>query len=279
LVVSYPDASILRKQVPLEDVGFLVLEHSQITLTNGLLACCESLQVAVITCDNKHMPVGLYLGLSGHSLHNERLRVQLGISTPLQKQLWQQTVKAKINNEAFLLSQLGIGNKKMLYWASKVQSGDTKNHEARAAAYFWKEVFPIQDFTRERYGQFPNNLLNYGFAILRAVCARALVGCGLLPSIGLHHANKYNAYCLADDVMEPYRIYVVSIVCELLATSTTRDGDLLKEDKLALLKVMTLDVIIDQQNTTLLHAMTRTCVSLFECMEGKRKRILYPSYA
>ena len=192
---------------PIEDIGVVVLDHKQITITSGVLEALLENNCAIITCDCKSMPVGLMLPLCGNTTQNERFRDQLDASLPLKKQLWQQTVKMKIENQATVLSKSrNCEIKNMRVWANDVRSGDPDNLEARAAAYYWKNLFPkIEGFTRDREGIPPNNLLNYGYAILRAVVARGLVSSGLLPTLGIHHHNRYNAYCLADDIMEPYR--------------------------------------------------------------------------
>lgn len=164
----------------------------------------------------------------------------------------------------------------MLFWASEVKSGDTENHEARAAAYFWSKLFPqIPDFRRDREGMPPNNLLNYGYAILRATVARALVGSGLLPTLGIHHHNRYNAYALADDVMEPYRPFVDRLVCGILA-----DGEdfteLSKSIKARLLAVPTLDVVIGEKRNPLMVAVGQTTASLAKCYAGTARKVDYP---
>lgn len=198
------------RTIPIEDIGVVVLDNKQITLTHGVLESLLGNSCAVITCDSNHLPVGLLLPLDGNTTQSERFREQIDASIPLKKLLWQQTVKAKIENQAALLkSARGEVVKNMLVWANDVKSGDPDNYEARAAAYYWKLLFPqVDGFTRERGGEAPNSLLNYGYAILRAVVARSLVVSGLLPTLGIHHHNRYNAYCLADDIMEPYRPFV-----------------------------------------------------------------------
>ena len=216
LVVNYPNNESIHKTVPIEDIGFVVLEHAQITISTRLLEKLVTNNAAIINCNAQHMPIGLLMPLSGHSEQNERLRAQLNSSIPLRKNLWQQTIQAKINNQAAVLKERNIAIQNMQHWSKQVTSGDVLNHEARAAAYYWKNIFDIEDFTRRQQGEHPNNLLNYGYAILRAICARALVSSGLLPTLGIHHANKYNAYCLADDIMEPYRPYVDGLVCEIM---------------------------------------------------------------
>ena len=181
---------------PIEDIGVVVLDHKQITITSGVLEALLENNCAVITCDCKSMPVGLMLPLCGNTTQNERFRDQLDASLPLKKQLWQQTIKMKIENQATVLSKSrNCEIKNMRVWANDVRSGDPDNLEARAAAYYWKNLFPkIEGFTRDREGIPPNNLLNYGYAILRAVVARGLVSSGLLPTLGIHHHNRYNAW-------------------------------------------------------------------------------------
>jgi len=204
--------------IPIEDIGVMVLDHKQITITHGLMEALLVNNTALITCDSSRMPVGLLLPLSGNTLQSERFNAQLEASLPLRKQLWQQTIQCKIENQAYVLKTMrGAVVKNMKVWAGDVKSGDSDNLEARAAAYYWKNMFPtIPDFTRGREGVPPNNLLNYGYAILRAIVARALVGSGLLPTFGIHHHNRYNAYCLADDIMEPYRPFVDKLVVEIV---------------------------------------------------------------
>ena len=177
---------------------------------------------------------------------------------------------------AQLLAERGIAHQNMLYWAREVTSGDVKNHEARAAAYYWRHLFDIQEFNRYRGGAAPNNLLNYGYAILRAVTARALVGSGMLPTLGIHHRNKYNAYCLADDIMEPYRPYVDATVCDIMGTEDDYKT-LSTSIKRQLLSIPVLDVLIDGNKSPLLVAMSRTTNSLQECYAGISRKLLYPN--
>ena len=202
---TLPDGFKQQSEVtkPIEDLGVVVLDNKQITITSGVLEALLENNCAIITCDSKSMPVGLMLPLYGNTTQNERFRQQLDASLPLIKQLWQQTVRMKIENQAAVLKKCaGEEVKCMTIWAADVKSGDSDNLEARAAAYYWKNLFKIKGFTRDREGIPPNNLLNYGYAILRAVVARGLVASGLLPTLGIHHHNRYNAYCLADDIMD-----------------------------------------------------------------------------
>lgn len=261
---------------PIEDIGVVVLDNKQITITSGALETLLENNCAVITCDSKSMPVGLLLPLYGNTTQNERFRQQLSASIPLMKQLWQQTIKAKIYNQASLLDACtNEENKCMKIWATEVKSGDSDNLEARAAAYYWKRLFPIEGFTRDRNGMPPNNLLNYGYAILRAVMARALVSSGLLPTLGIHHHNRYNAYCLADDIMEPYRPYVDRLVYNMIQSNPDYQ-ELNKSIKAQLLSVPTLEVIIAGKRSPLMVAVSQTTASLYKCFSGELRRIVYP---
>lgn len=175
-----------------------------------------------------------------------------------------------------------------MVWAGDVKSGDSDNLEARAAAYYWKNMFPeISDFTRGRDGIPPNNLLNYGYAILRAVVARALVGSGLLPTFGIHHHSRYNAYCLADDIMEPYRPFVDKLVIEIVNThgisqshpaNSNTSLELTKELKVELLNIPVLDVQINGQRSPLMIAVGFTTASLAKCYAGELRKIAYPEF-
>lgn len=262
---------------PVEDIGVVVLSHKQITITSGALEALLENNCAVITCDSKSMPIGLLLPLVGNTTQSERLRNQLDASQPLRKQLWQQTIQCKIRNQAVILSQCTDAETKcMQVWANNVRSGDPENLEARAAAYYWKNLFGhIPGFIRDREGVAPNNLLNYGYSILRAVVARSLVASGLLPTLGIHHHNRYNAYCLADDIMEPYRPYIDRLVYDI----TEQYGDdieLSKDIKAELLSIPTLDVVIGGKRSPLMVAASQTTASLYKCFSGELRKIAYP---
>ena len=275
LVVSYPEQDKESKQVPIEDIGIVVLEHQQITISHSAINKLQENTVALLQCNSQHMPNGLMLPLSGHTEHSERFQQQLAASLPLKKNLWQQTIRAKIFNQAQLLALRDIAHQNMLHWSKEVQSGDVQNHEARAAAYYWDNLFALDDFKRGRFDPGPNPLLNYGYAILRAVCARALVSSGLQPIMGIQHKNKYNAYCLADDIMEPYRPYVDQLVCYIVDNHDDHE-ELTPELKQYLLKIPTLDVVIENKKSPLLVAMSRTSNSLYECFAGHSRKLLFP---
>ena len=265
---------------PIEDIGVVVLDNKQITITQGALEALLENNCAVITCDSKHLPVGLLLPLVGNTTQNERFRDQLDASQPLRKQLWQQTMQYKIRNQAAVLNKCSNAETKcMQVWANDVRSGDPDNYEARAAVYYWKNLFGhIPDFIRDRDGVPPNNLLNYGYAILRAVVARSLVASGLLPTLGIHHHNRYNAYCLADDIMEPYRPYVDQLVYDITEQYGV-DVELSKDIKAELLSIPTLDVVISGKRSPLMIAASQTTASLYKCFSGELRKIAYPEMA
>lgn len=266
---------------PIEDIGIVVLDNKQITITQGLLESLLENNSAVITCDNRSMPVGLMLPLCGNSVQSERFRDQIDASLPLKKQLWQQTIKAKIHNQATVLAACtGKEVKNMRRWENDVKSGGPDNLEGRAAAYYWKTLFSdfdeLKDFTRDRDGIYPNNILNYGYAILRAVVARALVSSGMLPTLGIHHHNRYNVYCLADDIMEPYRPYVDEIVFAIVKEFDGKEQDMTKDIKAKLLSIPTTEVVINGKRSPLMVAASQTTASLYRCFNGELRRIAYP---
>ena len=266
------------KKVPIEDIGVVVLDHKRITITQGALAALLDNNVAVITCDEQRMPSGLMLPLSGNTTQSERFRHQIDASLPLKKQLWQQTIQYKIlNQRAVLKSSRRLKCSNMEVWAKEVKSGDTENLEGRAAAYYWQNLFgEIDGFRRSRDGVPPNNLLNYGYAILRAVVARALVGSGMIPTLGIHHHNRYNAYCLADDIMEPYRPYVDKLVVEMV-DSGMDISKLTTDIKSKLLSIPILDVVINGKRNPLMIGVGITTASLYKCYSGELRKIAYPT--
>ena len=272
------DKRMTERTIPIEDIGVVVLDNRHITFTTGAMEALLENNAAVITCDSRSMPVGLMLPLCGNTLQNERFRDQIDASLPLRKQLWQQTIRQKITNQEIVLKKYTETETRcMKVWAEDVRSGDTENHEARAAAYYWKNLFPeIPNFVRGREENPPNNLLNYGYAILRAVIARALVGSGLLPTLGIHHHNRYNAYCLADDIMEPYRPYVDELVVQLIRQNYNYT-ELNKELKAKLLSIPVLDVCIEGKRSPLMIAASQTTASLARCFRGETRILSYPT--
>lgn len=271
----------LRQQgvrtIPIEDIGVVVLDHKQITITQALMAELLDNNCAIITCDDRHHPVGLYLPLDGHNLQSERFREQINASEPLRKQMWQQTIISKILGQAFVLNTQHVENQNMLAWAKSVRSGDTDNMEGRAAAYYWRNVFVDPHFVRGQEGEPPNNLLNYGYAIVRAMVARALVSAGLLPTLGIHHHNHYNAYCLADDIMEPYRPFVDMAVIDMRQRYADI-SQLTTDMKRDLLSISTADVLIEGKRSPMMIAIQTTANSVQRCFSGESRKIIYPDW-
>ncbi|HAG17231.1 MAG TPA: type II CRISPR-associated endonuclease Cas1 [Bacteroidales bacterium] len=277
LVITFADKQKEEVKIPIEDIGVVILDAFRLTISQTLISKLLENNVALITCDERHHPQGLMLNLVGNTLQQERFGDQINASLPLKKNLWQQTIKAKIHNQAILLAMNGIPIENMKYWESSVNSGDPENYEARAAAYYWKNLFKDfqDDFVRGRFEAEPNNLLNYGYAVLRAIVARSLVASGLLPTLGIHHHNRYNAYALADDIMEPYRPFVDKIVLEIIEKHPSID-ELTPELKKELLQIPVLDIFIDGQSSPLLVGMQQTTASLASCFSGEVRKIKYP---
>ena len=263
------------KTIPIEDTGIVILDNKQITITQGLMESLLENNCALITCDSKRMPTGLMLPLAGNTIQTERFKSQIEASLPLKKQLWQQTIEAKISNQAAVLKYVtGELHNNMLKWAGSVKSGDTENMEARAAVYYWKTVFDDEFFTRDNDSDGRNGLLDYGYAILRAIVARALVGAGLIPTLGIHHHNRYNAYCLADDIMEPYRPYVDKLVLDILAEDSC--ATISQSVKTKLLGLPVTEVVINEHRSPLMLAVSQTVSSLVKCYRGESRRLIYP---
>lgn len=277
LVIELKDSDT-PQSAPIEDIGLIILDHQQITITQALMAKLLANNTALITCDDTHHPTGLLLSLDGNSLQSQKFQAQIEASAPLKKQLWQQTVATKIENQAAMLDFRREENKLLLRLSENVKSGDSENAEAQAAVYYWKKVFPeFLNFRRERHGPPPNNLLNYGYAILRALVARSLVGSGLLPTLGIFHRNQYNAYCLADDIMEPFRPFVDFTVYQIIRNNGS-NLEMTPAMKKSLLQLPAMDVMMENKKTPLINAVQRTTASLAKCFEGSVRKILYPKF-
>lgn len=264
----------LRKGViPIEDIGFLVIDHQETYMSLPAMNALIDNNAAVIICGRNHLPNGLFLNLNSHHIQQELFKNQIEASSPLKKQLWQQTIIEKIKNQGILLEKITGKKNQFEFLASKVLSGDTSNMEGVAAQHYWKSFFE-QEFKRERFGDYPNNFLNYGYALLRAATARALSGSGLLNTLGIHHKCKYNAFALADDIMEPFRPMVDQKVYELM--QTYEEQELNTVLKAALLEVLTQTVYFKEEKSPLMVALQKTASSLQQCYSGDRKKIKYP---
>lgn len=274
MVVELQDTT---RTVPIEDIGVVLLDNKQITITHALIDALLENNVAIVTSNDKHLPVGLMLPLDGNTLQSERFRAQIDASEPLRKQMWQQTVTAKILGQTSVLQTKGIECGNMVAWAKTVRSGDADNLEGRAAAYYWRNVFGNKDFIRDQEGLPPNNLLNYGYSIVRAMMARALVAAGLLPTLGIHHHNRYNAYCLADDIMEPYRAFVDREVLNIYNEQVVLEN-ITTQQKIRLLGLTTSDVQIAGHRSPMMLAMQTTAQSVQKCFAGEARKIIYPEW-
>lgn len=271
------DGTEVVKTIPIEDVGLVVLDSPQITLTNALMEALLENNCAVVTCDSLHLPVGLFLPLYGNKVQAERFTDQVEASLPLKKQLWQQTMQSKIRNQAAVLKYVtGDTARNMLVWADSVRSGDPENMEARAAAFYWKNVIKDNPAFVRGMDDMTNVMLNYGYSVVRAVVARALVGVGLIPTLGIHHHNRYDAYCLADDIMEPYRPYVDKLVIDLIDSEGVPER-LDTTVKRKLLELLVQEVVIDGVRRPLMLAVNQTAVSLQKCFAGELRKLEYPS--
>ncbi|PKP21230.1 MAG: type II CRISPR-associated endonuclease Cas1 [Bacteroidetes bacterium HGW-Bacteroidetes-21] len=277
LIASYLEENSERS-VSVEDIGLAILDHPQITITHGLMNALIDNNAAVLWCDSHHLPNGMMLPMSTNQVFTKKLQIQLEVTEPLKKQMWKQTIQAKIRNQAMLLERLGKDAGLLYALIEKVTSGDTTNIEGQAAAWYWKKLFEFDEtFRRKRFGVPPNNMLNYGYAIIRAVAARSLVASGCLPAVGIHHRNQYNAFCLADDIMEPYRIYCDVAVIDYLCEHGAIENEILQaEHKKLLLQLPACDVIIDDEKSPLMVAMQRTTASVMKCFEGETRKIQYP---
>lgn len=272
MVIKMKDDPDFMRTIPVEDIGFILLENQQISITLPLLNALADNNAAVIVCTDKMMPNAMLLNLDSNSVQGERYRDQINASEPLKKNLWKQTVEAKIRNQAALLDKLDKdGSQLKPYWQN-VKSGDTDNREGIAAKIYWDALFG-DDFMRYRSGVSPNEMLNYGYTVLRAAVTRSLMGSGLFPSFGIYHRNRYNAFPLADDIMEPYRPYVDEIVFDLYANG---EQELNKDVKAELLKLLYVDTVFDKVTRPLDLGLSVTTSSLAKCFSGDQKKILYP---
>lgn len=259
--------------IPIEDIGFIVIDHNETYISIPALNKLTNNNCACIICDGKHLPNGMFLNLNSHHIQQELFKNQIDASMPLKKQLWQQTIIEKIKNQGRLLETITKSKNQFDYLSSKVLSGDTSNMEGVAANFYWKSFFET-DFKRERFGDYPNNFLNYGYAILRAATARALSGSGLLNTLGIHHKSKYNAFALADDIMEPFRPIVDEAVYYIMQHYD--EQELNTDIKSILLETLTRTVYFKDEKSPLMVALQKTASSLQQCYSGKRKKINYP---
>jgi len=267
-------SEIRESFIPVEDIGFLVIDNPEIYLSIPAMNLLIENNTAIIVCGKSHLPNGMFLNLNSHHIQQEIFRNQIEASLPLKKQLWQQTVVEKIKNQGLLLEKITRQKNTFPFLAGKVLSGDSSNMEGVAASQYWKSFFE-HSFKRERFGEYPNNFFNYGYAILRAATARALSGSGLLNTLGIHHKSKYNAFALADDIMEPFRPAVDELVYQVIQQYDEEELNTLIKSEL--LQVLTRTVYFKEEKSPLMVGLQKTASSLQQCFTGSRKKIKYPS--
>lgn len=268
--------SLEEKTVPIEDIGFVIVENHQIYISIPAIVELTKNNVSVIFCDENHLPLSMSLPLNCNSIQNQLFSVQIESPLPVKKNCWKQIVEQKIQNQALVLEKHGHDSSHLKEIAKSVRSDDSTNREGFAAKLYWSTLFS-SDWTRDRFGEYPNNFLNYGYAILRAAAARALIGSGLLPTLGIHHHNKYDAYSLADDVMEPYRPFIDDMVLEYMENNQTV-YELNREFKCYILSVLTRDTIIKKRKHPFMIALTYTSASLSKVFLGKTKNLSLPDF-
>ena len=274
MYIMDPVSKEMKGKIAVEDLGLLMLDHFQITISHQLIQKMMYHNVVLISCDEFHLPQGMMLPIYGHSEHSDRVKDQLEASEPLKKQLWKQTVECKIENQKQVLKNLGKYYEPRVEYQKNVKSGDITNMEGIAAQHYWKYLISL-DFLRQRFGDSPNQFFNFGYSVLRSIVARAIVETGLLPVLGIFHKNKYNPYCLADDMMEPYRPFVDELVIYWLKVHPEAE-ELDKESKAHLLNLASLDVLIDGKRRPLMVAVKTTASSLYKCYTGEKRLISYP---
>ena len=258
--------------IPIEDIGYVIIEHQQTMITIPAMNALSDNNVAVVFCGKNLMPRSMLLNLETSVIQGERYRHQIEATAPTKKQLWQQIIIAKIKNQSRLLAKLGKNGDRLMPLYKNVKSGDIDNREGIAAKIYWRELFG-HDFYREREGPPPNNLLNYGYAILRAAVARGLMGSGLFPAFGLFHHNRSNAFPLADDMMEPYRPYIDEIVYELYNNGI---DELNKEAKTRIVKALFCDTQFKNVLRPMDIGITYSCASLAKYFAGTCKKLNFP---
>lgn len=260
---------------PIEDIGIVMIENPMVHITIPLLNALANNNVGVVFCDNKFMPNSMLMPLETNTIQQEIYRTQFEASQPTKKRIWKDIIENKIRNQSVLLDKLGLDGNLLKPYYMNVLSGDSDNREGAAAKVYWKQIFGEQ-FIRNRNGSPPNSLLNYGYTILRAAVARALLGSGLFPAVGIFHRNRYNAFPLADDVMEPYRPFVDFAVKQIYDFSA--NDELNKENKEFLIRVLFSDVKIKKQIRPLQIALSITTASLTKAFKDKKENIVFPTF-
>lgn len=258
-------------RVPFEDIAVIVLNHREITLTHPVLSACADYGIGLYSTGDNHQPNGIFMPFLQHSRATRMQRLQLGLDKPSAKRAWARIVQAKIGNQARCMELLGVaGAERLQSYARRVRSGDGGNLEAQASAYYFPQVFG-RSFHRSQ-DAWVNAALDYGYAVLRGACARALVAHGMLPSIGLFHSSEQNAFNLADDLIEPYRPIVDLHVAQ--QTSRLNDTELQPADKLALISLLNVDVDMPRGQMSVLASIEQAAESLARLYDGGGEQAL-----
>ena len=265
-----------ESSVPIEDIGFAIIENNQTYISIPAINALTENNAAVIFCNEKHLPFSMTLPLDCNSIQNQLFTAQIEATLPVKKKCWKEIIEQKIKNQAHVIEKYNIDSIKLKEYSSQVKSGDTTNREAMAAKLYWDLLIDV-DWVRTREGEYPNSLLNYGYAILRAAMARALIGSGLLPTLGIHHHNKYDAYALADDMMEPYRPYIDDEVLEYTKQNPECE-EITIEFKKKILNVLTRDVNIGKLTRPFMIALTITSSSLAKVFTGEAEKLSLPEF-
>jgi len=273
LVVARPGRD--EVSLPFADLAVLVVSHPQVSYTQAVLAELVASGGAFVACDKRHLPVGMLLPLDAHYVQVERFAVQAQAPLPLRKRLWREIVRAKVRAQGSVLAALHGDDRGLCALAGKVRSGDPSNIEAQASRRYWPALFADPAFRRSTEAEDQNRLLNYGYAVLRAIVARAIAAAGLHPSLGLHHHNRYNSFCLADDLMEPFRPAVDKAVWELMQKGGP-DLALDRETKTALIQAVTGRLTVQGQSRTTFDAASIAASSLVAVIEKRAKRLVLP---
>jgi CRISPR-associated protein Cas1 len=261
--------------IPCEDIGVLLVDHIGVTYTHSVFTELLRCGAAIVLCGGNHHPSGMLLPIESNTIQTERFTQQIQAKEPVKKRLWQQIVRAKIKHQAKIVGSDSEVYKELTALRQRVRSGDPENIEAQASKKYWPTFISTIEFRRDIEGPPPNNLLNYGYMVMRAAVARALCSAGLHPSIGLHHCNRYNAFCLADDVMEPFRGFVEAKVKQICETQTAVD-ELTQPLKAQLLEVLYQEITIGDMSGPLMVGLHRTAASLVRCFSGEQKEIELP---
>ncbi len=273
MVITFKDNGDYTTR-PIEDLGFLIIENPMVAITVPLLNELADNNVSVVFCDNRMMPKTMLMSLEGNTTMQESYKFQIEAKATIKKRLWKQLVESKIRNQSLLLDKLKRQGNLLKPYYMNVKSGDVDNREGAAARLYWRQLLG-DGFRREREGAPPNNFLNYGYAILRAAVARALIGSGLYPAFGIFHRNRYNAFPLADDLMEPYRPFVDEIAYHLY-DGTKEQID--NESKRQLLNLLFTDVKIGKMTRPLEVALSQTSASLLRVYKGENKELELPIF-